>query len=127
LIIVLRLNKRLGIPDRLAYFIGEAVLENFIDQLNDNPGKTILSKVSPPRMEATMFSFFAGMRNFAYMISELSGTLIYEVSGIVTDPLKGCNFSSLWLLVLICHAIIPFIGGVLASFLIPQKRPDEVL
>jgi MFS family permease len=125
LFLVLGLNLRLGIPYHLAYVLGEAIAEPLLNKLNDIPTSTLLSKVAPKGLESSSFSFLAGIANFAYMISEMSGALIYEAAGVKTTV--PCNFSSLWWVVLLCHFGLRLFGGVPASWLIPNKRQNEAL
>jgi len=76
-------------------------------------------------MESSCFAYLAGLANFASMISELSGGLIFEAAGVVT--VGKCNFDSLWWLILVCHVGLPIVGGVGASWLIPNKLQTEEL
>lgn len=126
LFIILRINKMLGIPDQAAYMIGEAVMEPFLDSLWETPSKTIVSKAVLKGFEGSVYAFQAGMYNFALTISELSGSLVFEFAGVKTVP--PCDFHTLWIIVLCCHAVGPLIGGVIgAIFLVPNVRQDRAL
>ncbi len=118
LLIVTRANLAIGIPDKTAYMMGEAIFEPVLGMLNYIPITVLLSKAVPHGMESSAFAFLAGTSNFASMISELSGAIIFDLAGIQTTV--PCNFSSLWWLILLCHVSLPIVGGVGASFLIPN-------
>lgn len=116
LILVLRLNVSLGIPDWAAYIVGEAVMEPLMTMLNYIPDSTLLSKAVPNGMEGSAYAFMAGLSNYAGMISRLSGALIFEAAGVRTSV--PCNFEPLWWLVLICHVGAPALVGIGAALLL---------
>jgi hypothetical protein len=126
LFIVMRANIRLGIPDKVAYLMGEAVMEPMLVMLNYIPATALLSKAVPVGMESSAFAFLAGITNYAYMISELNGALIFDLSGVRTSV--PCNFDALWWLVIVCHVGLPIVGGVSAAWLfIPNIYQNEKL
>lgn len=126
LFLVLRINVKLGIPDKTAYMVGEAVMEPLIGMLNYMADSTLLSKAVPHGMEGSAYAFMAGLSNYAYMISELSGALMFETAGVRTNV--PCDFRSLWWLVLLCHVGLPAVGGIPAALaLIPRVGQREEL
>ncbi|MBX9636947.1 MAG: folate/biopterin family MFS transporter [Nitrosomonas sp.] len=127
LFIVTRANIKLGLSDAASFIVGEAIFEPVLNMLNYIPAITLLSKVVPDGMESSCFAFLAGIGNFASMISELSGGLIFEAAGIRTISNPKCNFDNLWWLILICHASLPILIGLPASFLIPNVLQTEEL
>lgn len=125
LFIIMRANIRLGIPDRLAFVAGESVLEPMLNMLNYIPATALLSKAVPVGMESSAFAFQAGISNFASMISELSGAMIFDAAGIKTTV--PCEFDNLWWLIIVCHVALPIVGGVAACFLIPNVKQNADL
>lgn len=123
--IVLRWNIALGIPDKVAYMIGEAMLEPALTMLNYIVGSVLISKVVTKGMESSIYAFMAGIYNFSYVASRLIGALIYEGAGIQT--IGVCNFNSLWWLILICHIGCPLMTSIPAMFLIPDVHQDQPL
>jgi hypothetical protein len=99
--------------------------------LNYIPATALLSKVVPAGMESSCFAFLAGINNFASMISELSGGLIFEAAGIKTTSSLAsegrCNFDALWWLIILCHVSLPIVIGVPAAWLIPNVLQTESL
>jgi len=125
LFIVTRLNVKWGIPDKVAYIVGEAVMEPFFTTLNYIPAIALLSLACVEGMESSTFAFLAGINNFAYMISRLSGAFLFKTAGVRTS--EPCNFDALPLLLLVCHSILPLVVGVGFAFLIPSTHQDEQL
>lgn len=119
LFIVTRTNIALGIPDSVAYMVGESVFEPLLNMMYYIPASALLSKVVPKGMESSSFAFQAGITNFAYMVSELSGGIIFRLGGIKTT-MPGCNFDNLWWLVLGCHVLLPLVVSIPAAWLIPN-------
>lgn len=126
LIIILRLNIKYGIPDKVFYILGEAILENAVGMLAWIPASAIISKVCPPEMEATTFAFLAGISNFGGMVASMMGATIFKAAGI-RSTVGQCNFEALWWLVLTFHILVPMAGQIAAAFLIPDKLQDESL
>jgi len=129
LVLVLRLNKQVGIGDHTAYIAGEAVMENVILMLYWIPSSAILSKVVPEGMEGSSYAFLAGLSNFSGMFSELTGALIYSAAGVKTTitPAGGCDFEPMWWLVIVFHVFLPIVVGVPAALLIPNCEQTEDL
>ncbi len=125
LFLVTRANIALGIPDRWAYVTGEAIMESLLGMLNAIPMSTLLAKVIPKGIEASSYAFLAGISNFASMIRELSGAILFDAAGVRTTV--PCNFNSLPWLVLSCHVLSPLVVGICVSWLIPNVRQDADL
>ncbi len=119
LFIVTRANIALGIPDKMAYVCGEAIVEPLIGMLAYIPVAALLSKAVVPGMEGSVYAYTAGISNFSSMIRELSGALLFDAAGVTT--VVPCNFSALPWLVLVCHAGLPLVIGVAAAWLIPNE------
>lgn len=124
LFIVWRWNTRIGIPDKAAYLLGEAIIEPVIATLNYIPVTTLLSKACLPGFESSIYALLAGLSNFCGGISEISGSYLYTWFGVNTAT---CDFHTLGWLILACHVISPIVSGVAASFLIPNIFQDESL
>lgn len=127
LFIVLRWNVALGIPDKWAYMAGEAVLEPLLSTLNWIPVSALIALSAPKGKEATCFAFLAGISNFSRVLSELSGSIVIRFTSSLSAAggTAGCDFSSLWWLVLLCHISFPLVIGILATWLIPDIGQEE--
>jgi len=128
---VLRWNVAIGIPDALAYLVGEAMLEPVFVMLNYVLGTVLISKVVQPGMESSIYAFMAGIYNFSSITSRLTGALIYESAGIrtVLEPSAlQCNFDALWWLIIVCHITLPMCCTLPAAwFLVPDVAQDQSL
>ena len=125
LFIVTRTNIRLGIPDKAAYLVGEAVLEPFLGMLNYIPISALISIAVTDGMEASCYAMIAGIANFARMVSELDGSVIFTAAGIVASETGPCDFTALPWLVLSCHILAPLCIGIPAVFLLPDIKQDQ--
>ena len=122
LIIVLRLNRALGISDHAFYFFGEAVFETVVSMLYWIPSSIIISKACPAGLESATYAFLAGISNFSLMVAELTGAVIFEAAGV-----RKCNFDALWWLILVFHILLPVIGGLPIVWLVPNITQDAAL
>jgi len=120
LLIVLRVNQKMGISDHTFYFFGESIFETTLDMLFWLPSSIIISKVCPKGLESATYAYLAGISNYSLMVSELVGVIIYESAGITK-----CDFKSLWWLILCFHIILPIVGGIPAAFLVPNDQQDD--
>lgn len=125
LFIITRTNIEMGIPDKWAYVVGEAIMEPLLNKLNYIPTNTLLMSVMPEGMESSCYAFLAGISNFSSMVSELSGAIIFEAAGVKTTV--PCDFSALPWLILLCHVALPTVVGIGSAFLIPNVKQTEKL
>ena len=129
LVLVKRWNLLVGIPDKHFYIFGEPILENALQMLYWIPSSSIIAKVCPPGLEAATYAFLAGVSNFARTVSSLSGALAIDWLKLkMSESEEVCNWSNLWLLVLVGHILIPLVIGILAAlFLIPNRNQTDTL
>lgn len=125
LFLVLRLNIALEIPDKVAYMLGEAMLEPALTMLNYIVGTVLIAKVVIPGMESSIYAFMAGIYNFSTVTNSLMGALLYEAAGVRT--VGDCDFSSLWWLILIFNIALPIAISIPSAFLIPDEYQDQSL
>lgn len=125
LFIILRWNTAIGIPDQTAYIVGEAVVEPLVGMLQWIPTNALITIAATHGTESTCFALMAGISNFARLLSQLSGAIIFTAAGVSTSATKECDFGSLWWLVLICHVVSPTVLGVAATWLIPDREQNE--
>lgn len=123
LLVLFRLNLRLGIPDVVAVLLGDSIIQPICQMLNWIPGAILLSKVCPPGLESSTFAFVAGISNLSLHGSYLSGALIMDLVGLKTTV--PCNMTSLPVLVAICHSLLPLVIGVGTAFLLLPNTPQD--
>jgi len=124
LIIVMRWNLKIGIPDKVFFLFGNAIFENLVGILQSIPFSSIFAKIAPPGMESAVFAYTVGIANFCGMVSNLLGSGVLKWSGMSTVG-DDCNFDSLPNLIVIFSILIPTLVGIPATFLIPNVLQTE--
>lgn len=119
LFIVRRDNLRFGIPDHVAFLLGDAVIGNMIDMLDFMPAVVLTSAACPPGMEATIYALLAGFQNFGSNVSRAVGVgLVHQLGIRTTVP---CNFDNFPLALVIAHILLPLCTLPLIFVLIPPN------
>lgn len=126
LTIIMRWNIAIGIPDKVYFLFGNAIIENLVIVLNSIPMSAIYAKIAPPGMESAVFAFTVGIANFCNMVSQLLGSGVISWSGMTTVG-DDCNWEQLPYLIVIFQILIPLLVGVPAVFLIPNVLQTEHL
>ena len=127
MILVNRWNIALGVPDKVAYMVGEAMIEPVFVMLSYTAGVVLTAKVVPKNAESSVYAFLAGVYNFSAITARLSGVIIYDAVGVRTVPDPECNFSPLGGLVIVCNIVLPLVIGLPAALLIPDSFQNESL
>lgn len=118
LFIISRLNVRIGISDNVAFVLGGGILQPILKTFEYSISSILIAKVVRKGMEGSMVALMSGIVNFVWMISEIFGAIIYQSAGITTLP--PCDFSLLWILIIVCNVASPLIFNIPAAFLIPN-------
>ena len=128
LVIVNRLNKRVGIPDKIAYMLGNNVAESVAGQLDLMPAVVLTSKLCPPGMEATVYAILAGFQNFGGSVSAAVGSALTSQFNIKADlDTNECSFDGLSGLIILSHIIMPLLVVPLTFLLIPNAALKDPL
>ena len=121
LVIVNRLNVRMGIPDKVAYMLGNNVAESVAGQLDLMPMVVLTSKLCPPGMEATVYAILAGFQNFGGSVSAAVGLALTSQFGIHANlNTNECSFEGLSALIIVAHILMPLLVVPLTFILIPN-------
>eukprot|EP00581_Thalassiosira_minuscula_P005773 CAMPEP_0183743564 /NCGR_PEP_ID=MMETSP0737-20130205/65280_1 /TAXON_ID=385413 /ORGANISM="Thalassiosira miniscula, Strain CCMP1093" /LENGTH=723 /DNA_ID=CAMNT_0025979185 /DNA_START=208 /DNA_END=2380 /DNA_ORIENTATION=- len=124
LIIILRWNVAMGIPDKVFFLLGNATFENLTNILHAIPMSAISAKIAPPGMESAVFAYSVGIGTFCFMVSNLLGSAIIGWSGMKTVG-EDCNFDNLPHLILVFQILVPVLVGVPATLFIPNVEQTE--
>ena len=111
-----RWNLDCGIPDLVFLFFTDVVFNVIIMVLIVLPIMALFAKITPKKIEGTIFAFLTGTMNLGYgVISPAMGTWInYQFVGVNKNDLSG--YSTLCLIAFICSLFNFFL-----LFLIPTK------
>ncbi|KAJ9693447.1 hypothetical protein PVL29_012289 [Vitis rotundifolia] len=117
LILVLRINLKLGISDYFFAVIDEAAT-HMIGRVKWMPLLVLSSKLCPPGIEGTFFALLMSIDNVGMLSSSWAGGLLLHVLEVTRT-----QFDNLWLSILIrsMFRIIPL--GLL--FLVPRSEPNS--
>lgn len=95
LILLFRINLKLGISDQLFCFSSTALM-NFVAELVWIPILALGSRLSPKGLEGTTYSIFTAVFNMASYFSALGGTIFAYLYGV-----NKTKFDNLWKLTMI--------------------------
>ena len=106
LILVLHINRDMGIPDYVFAFM-ERVVITLAGQFITMPMVVLGARVCPVGIEGTLYALLMSITNLGGVVASEWGSLLTSMFGITSD-----NFSNLWKLMLLCHAfdLIPLAG-----------------
>ena len=120
LIMVYRWNVRVGIPDEVAYMMGDKIIFPVVQMLDFMPGVILMAKVCPKGVESTMYALLAGFSNFGFTVSTTIGYLMADAFKIAHSENGGCNFDNLPGLIIVTHGLLPLLIIPLATFMLPN-------
>lgn len=124
--IVMRYNKRLGIDDKLAFILGDAMMFQVAYTLDFMPAVVLTSKVCPKGMEASVYALLASYQNLGSNVSRTLGVALIDGLGIKTTV--PCDFTNLPKAIFIAHVLLPLLVFPLVFMLIPDaKMTDDLL
>ncbi|EPS69234.1 hypothetical protein M569_05531, partial [Genlisea aurea] len=119
LVLVLRLNLKLGIPDRL-FVVADVSVSQMISRLMWMPLLVLSSKLCPPGIEGTFFALLMSIDNAGTMTASWSGGLLLHVLSVTRT-----RFGRLWVGVLIRNVMR--IAPLFLLFLVPRTDPNAAL
>lgn len=116
LIFVLRLNLKAGIPDIYFVLVTGLVFDSAILGFTLLPLGVLMTKITPPHIEATVYAFLTSMRNVNATFGGLEGAWIAKWFRI-----GRTNLLDLWKLYLL-QIFISLLPIILVIYLIPYKK-----
>ena len=97
LLLVLHVNRDLGIPDFIFAF-AERVVLTLISQFITMPMVVLGAQICPVGVEGTLYALLMSITNFGGVISSEWGSLFTNMFGVTST-----DFSNLWKLLLLCN------------------------
>ena len=87
LVYLTRSNLSIGIPDWIMASFSGVVIESLIFAFNMLPLMVLMAKVTPPKVEATIFAFLTSTRNMHGVLGSLLGAVVAAYFGINRETL----------------------------------------
>lgn len=97
LLLVLHVNRDIGIPD-FVFAFAERVVLTLVSQFISMPMVVLGAQVCPVGVEGTLYALLMSVTNFGDVISSEWGSLFTQMFGVTST-----NFTNLWKLVLLCN------------------------
>lgn len=119
LMLVTRLNTKIGIPDYIFAVIDSAVCQ-MVGRLQWLPLLVLCSKLCPPGIEGTFYALLMSIQNAGLLMSSWWGGLLLHMLNVTRT-----EFSNLWLAVLIRNVsrLLP----LMLLFLVPRSDQNSTL
>ncbi|KAK6912480.1 Biopterin transporter family [Dillenia turbinata] len=119
LVLVLRLNLKLGLPDFL-FVIIDASVSQMIGRLKWMPLLVLSSRLCPPGIEGTFFALLMSIDNIGILSSSWGGGLLLHLVRVTRT-----QFDNLWVAILIRNFLRVTPLGIL--FLVPRSDPNSAI
>ncbi|KAK2980870.1 hypothetical protein RJ640_000985 [Escallonia rubra] len=116
LVLVLRLNLKLGIPDSFFVVIDESI-SRMTGQLKWMPLLVLSSRLCPPGIEGTFFALLMSIDNAGLFSSSWGGGLLLHILKVTRT-----QFEKLWLAILIRNILR--VAPLCLLFLVPRTDPN---
>ncbi|KAK3026262.1 hypothetical protein RJ639_040474 [Escallonia herrerae] len=116
LVLVLRLNLKLGIPDSFFVVIDESI-SRMTGQLKWMPLLVLSSRLCPPGIEGTFFALLMSIDNAGLLSSSWGGGLLLHILKVTRT-----QFEKLWLAILIGNILR--VAPLCLLFLVPRTDPN---
>lgn len=121
--IVKRYNKRLGINDKFAFILGDAIISRAASALEYLPAAVLTSKLCPEGMEATVYALLASYQSLGSDVSRTFGVALIDWLGVKTTA--PCDFTNLPRAILIARVLLPLLSFPLVFTLIPPSKMTD--
>lgn len=114
-------------PDYL-FVLGAETFQNIVSIWTYMPMTIMISQLSPPGLESTMFAILAGSSNLGNSFAQYQGAFLLQILNITPNgsPNEGVKFNNLWIASLI-SSLLPCIPLILVPFLIPNAHQTQNL
>lgn len=118
--IVQRYNVKFGVPDKMAFMLGDAIIFQVATTFDLMPAVVLTSKVCPKGMEASVYALLASYQNLGGTVSRTLGVALTDTLGIKTTA--PCDFRMLPTAIVIAHVALPLLVFPLVFILIPDVK-----
>jgi hypothetical protein len=117
-VIINRWNLAVGVPDRVMFMAGNAVVGPIIAAMDAMPMVALTSKLCPEGEESTVYALLASYQNYGGAVASAVGVAAARSAGIhLQDDGAACTFDNLSPLVVVCNMFLPLLAYPLAGWL----------
>ncbi|OEH75003.1 BT1 transmembrane domain-containing protein [Cyclospora cayetanensis] len=118
-----RLNIAIGIPDKVMYMLGDAIVFHLLLTLSCMTSSLTIARSCPPKLESTVYAIVSSVSNLGSTCSKMLGVVAIELADIrmKQDMPGGCDFKALPNLILVSQCVLPMISIPLAYFMLPTE------
>lgn len=120
IVIVMRWNKKVHIPDTVMYICGPAIVYQVCYMLSFMPMTILMARLCPRGSESMVYSLMAGFSNFGQTMSGAIGSILMGYVWPVSNSVP-CDFHNLAWLLVVGHFIMPAFIVPFAYLLLPWK------
>lgn len=121
LVLVMRWNRAIGIPDAVMYFFGDAVVYPLVNRLSCMPMVVLIAQLCPKGSEAMVYATLAAMSNVGGTMASEIGTFLLETIWPIRSHIP-CDYHHLWKLIVAGHMVMPLMISPLIYWCIPAHR-----
>ncbi len=97
LLLVLHVNRDIGVPD-FVFAFAERVVLTLVSQFVTMPMVVLGARLCPKGVEGTLYALLMSITNFGGVVSSEWGSMFTEMFGVTST-----NFTNLWKLLLLCN------------------------
>ena len=117
-VFVLRWNLRMGIPDKVMYLAGDAVVQTMASTLDVMPMVLLTAMLCKTGSESTVYAVLAAFQNFGVAVGTTYGAVLQEVMNVHLHEGVACSYEYLPQLIVIAHMALPMLTIPLTFVLI---------
>jgi hypothetical protein len=119
LVLVLGINRKLGIPD-IIFAVGDAAVIKLVGGLIAAPLMVVAVRLCPKGVEGTLYAFLMSSVNLGLALANVFGGLIMSALGITKS-----DFTQMWVLVVIVN-VLRLLPLILVPFLLPRSDKETL-
>jgi hypothetical protein len=126
-VFVLRWNLRVGIPDKLMYLAGDAVVLTMASTLDAMPMVLMTSMLCKSGSESTVYAMLAAFQNFGVAVGTTYGTVLQSTMNVHLHEGVACTYEYLPQLIILAHMALPMLTIPLTFALIDTDYPESAV
>lgn len=123
IIMLNRWNIAVGIPDKVMYLCGNAMLRPVIMALDSMPMVTLTAQLCPEGSENTVYALLASFQNFGAGAANIVGMALSTYAGVTLGGGARCSYDNLSEIVTVGNMLLPLLAVPLTHIL-PDKAPN---